>query len=260
MTDSNILKIIEEDLAKQYPLDIVKILLSTYSEIKINYYLNKFEPAELNGGKFCEAAIRLLEYETKNSYTPFGTPINMQSKLSEIGKCTNVNDSVRLHIPRVIIGIYNIRNRRGVGHVGGDVNPNNSDSLFILAASDWIMSEIIRLHYNSTLDEAQQIVDNLVQRRLLIVCDVQDKKRVLNHKLPYRDKALLILATIPKNGIDDRTLCDWVEHSNISVFRRDVLRPLHKNKFIEYNQPNCIILPPGLIYVEERIQTWIDDM
>jgi len=31
-------------------------------------------------------------------------------------------------------------------------------------------------------------------------------------------------------------MIDFVEHSNASVFRRDVLRPAHKAKLIEYNE------------------------
>jgi hypothetical protein len=32
--------------------------------------------------------------------------------------------ALRVQIPRVFVALYEIRNNRGVGHVGGDVDPN----------------------------------------------------------------------------------------------------------------------------------------
>ena len=52
--------------------------------------------------------------------------------------------------------------------------------------------------------------------------------------MSMKDKALVSLyhCVAP---VSEGELVDWVEHSNVSVFRRDVLRPAHKNKLLEYN-------------------------
>jgi hypothetical protein len=47
----------------------------------------------------------------------------------------------------------------------------------------------------------------------------------------------------------------WVEHSNASNYRRDVLRPLHKEKLVEYDQRagTVVLSPPGVDFVESNI-------
>jgi len=54
-------------------------------------------------------------------------------------------------------------------------------------------------------------------------------------------------------GADD--LFKWTEHSNLSVYKRDVLRRLHSRRLIEYDESTeAIALSPlGIKEVEENI-------
>ncbi len=52
------------------------VAFGSYTEIKENFGQGRWEPSELNGGKFCEVTFRLLEWHTStpaHSYTAFGT-------------------------------------------------------------------------------------------------------------------------------------------------------------------------------------------
>lgn len=68
------------------------------------------------------------------------------------------------------------------------MNPNLADATLLATASDWILAEILRLHYDCTLDEAQAIVNGLVQRKLPLVYEIDGMKRVLNSRLGYKQK------------------------------------------------------------------------
>jgi len=50
-------------------------------------------------------------------------------------------------------------------------------------------------------------------------------------------------------------LFKWTEHSNLSVYKRDVLRRLHSRRLIEYDESTeAIALSPlGIKEVEENI-------
>lgn len=245
------------DLAAKYPPRLVNALLQSYETIKENFFFGRHEPAELNGGKLCEAVVRMLEFEANGKPTPLGAKIsNMGDKLRSFEKETSLNESLRFHIPRVANSIYNIRNKRGVGHVGADVNPNLADSTLVASSADWIVAEFVRLHYRCTLEEAQRIGDGLVQRRLPLVYSVGENRRVLNSTLSYANQVLLLLAGEFPNGLSEKQLLAWTEHSHASVFRRNVLRPLHKERMIEYSPGQCVVLPPGLKVVEQNYQTW----
>lgn len=95
----------------------------------------------------------------------------MIGKLRAFEKSTSTGslESYRIHIPRVLATIYNIRNKRGVGHLGGDVNPNFADSTFIVTCVDWILAELVRVHYTCSLDEAQKMVDSIIIRPSFLV-------------------------------------------------------------------------------------------
>ncbi len=140
---------VTKDLKTAIPTDLVDYLMSAYSEIKENYLLERHEPSELNGGKFVEACYRIIEQATKGSYTAVGAHMpDMIGKLRAFEQlpATSAIESYRIHIPRALCMIYNIRNKRGVGHLGGDVNPNFTDSSMICACADWILAELLRIH------------------------------------------------------------------------------------------------------------------
>ena len=253
------------DLQSRLPLELVDALLSSYEEIKQNFYLGKHEPSELNGGKFVEACFRILQHETNvGNYTPLGTQIsNLIGKLRDLEQipATGTIESFRIHIPRTLVAMYNIRNKRGVGHLGGDVNPNRADAILLVACADWVMAELFRIYYQCSLEEAQMIVDALVQRRLALVHEHEDTKRVLLPKLSYKDQTLLLLASEFPNKVSEANLLAWIEPKDKADYCRRILRSLHSERRIEYEEPNwCRILPPGLRYVESQYPHWLNKL
>ncbi|MFC1947020.1 hypothetical protein ACFLXY_03765 [Chloroflexota bacterium] len=212
--------IIRNDLKKVYPPDVCDALINSYIELKEQYYLGKHEPAELNGGKFCEACLRLIQYSLTGKYTPIGDHIpNIPLALRNFeNEDKTKHDSFRLHIPRVLIAMYNIRNRRGVGHLSGDANPSLTDSTLILSLADWILTELYRIVYSVSLDEAQYIVNNLIKRKMLLIHKIGNIKRVLDPALTIRDQTLLLLYNTMPESMTDEELLVCIEYKNKSYF------------------------------------------
>lgn len=253
---------VASDLKSKLPAELVDTLLTSYDELKRNFYLGKHEPAELNGGKFCEVCIRLLQCETNGGkYTPIGISISdLIGKLRDFERvpATMASESYRIHIPRVLTAMYNIRNKRGVGHLGGDVNPNSADASLLAACADWVMAELFRIHYQCSLDEAQSIVNALVQRRLTLVHELEKVKRVLLPSLSHKDQTVLLLASIYPKRASENELLSWIEPANKSRYRNKVLRLLHNERLIEHDESGwCIILPTGLHYVAYQYPAWL---
>jgi hypothetical protein len=252
---------IKKDLKKAYPPELVDALIDSYVEIKEHYYLDRLEPSELNGGKFVEAAIRIIQFVTNNRiYTPIGTTIN--DIIGTLRKFEQIPDkkileSYRIHIPRNLCSIYNIRNKRGVGHLGGDINPNLPDANMIIACCDWVLAELFSINYNCSLDQAQKMVDILVQRKNPLVYEFEDIKRVLNPELSFKIQTLLLLANSFPKRVDEENLIKWIEPKNTTDYRRKVLKPMHDLRFIDYiEKQSCLILPPGLKFIDEHIEEW----
>ena len=53
---------IESSLSANVPADIAKAMLDAHAELKENFYFEKFRPSELEGGRFAEAAIRVVQH------------------------------------------------------------------------------------------------------------------------------------------------------------------------------------------------------
>jgi hypothetical protein len=251
---------IKDDLKKKYSSELVDALMNSYIELKEQYYLGKHEPSELNGGKFVEACARIIQQQLTGSYTPIGTPIrNMADLLRgfETSPSTN-HESFRLHIPRMLLSIYDIRNRRGVGHLGGDVEPNLADATIISTAADWILAELYRMFYAVSLNKAQEIVNELVRRKLLLVHNIGTVKRILDPTLPFKDQTLLLLSSIYPEMVSDDEIIKDLEYSNPSLFKSSILKELHRSRMIEYGADGiCGILPPGQLYVEKNYMAWL---
>ena len=68
-----------------------------------------------------------------------------------------------------------------------------------------------------------------------------------------RDQTLLHLYRSTESPTE-RDLVAWTEHSNASVYRRDILRPLHRERFIEYKEnERRVTISPKWIAEAERV-------
>jgi hypothetical protein len=232
-------------------------LLESFQTIVRNFREGRWEPAELNGGKLCEIVITILRGHVSGAFDAAPSkPANMFRACVDMEKADDQRfpRSVRIQVPRAILGLYEIRNNRGVGHAGGDVNPNHMDAVYVLMASKWIMAELIRIFHNVDTKSATETVDALVDRTIPIVWEVAGKKRVLRNDLSMLEGTLVLLyGTTGPLGESD--LIDWVGHSNPSVYRRDVLLPAHKRRLIEYSRETRTVQlsPLGTRYVEDNI-------
>jgi len=248
------------DLKTIFPNDLVEALLDSYVEIKTNFIMEKWEPSELNGGKFVEAIIRVLQFACFGGvFTPIGTSIrNTFAELQRIEQSpSTIHDSYRLHIPRCLGAIYNIRNRRGVGHLSGDINPNKADALLIITITEWILAELYRLNYQITLPEAQLLVNNLVTRKLELVFELNGIKRILNPKLQIKDKIMLLLYAETDQYTTIDNLCINLKYKNKTYLKSKILKELDKEEYIELTEDEKIyLMPPGNKYVEDNYDKW----
>ena len=92
---------IRSSLATVYDPALVDELLTAYEEAKNNYYLGGLRLSAVEGGRFAEAAFRLLQQETVGNFTPLGKTLPQTDKLIEQLEQLPASahpDSVRLHI------------------------------------------------------------------------------------------------------------------------------------------------------------------
>lgn len=243
------------DAFKSLPTGLRDDLLGAYNEIVKNYAERRWEPAELNGGKLCEAAYTIVRGLADGIFPGRSNkPRNMVSACLAMEQETAQPRSVRIQIPRMIVALYEIRNNRGVGHAGGDVDPNDMDATAVLYVSKWLVAELVRVLHTLTTAEATDIVEALIERQVALVWSAGDKKRVLKPGLTWKKNTLLLLLS-ETGEIAEADLFRWIEHKSLAVYRRDVLRPGHKERLWEYDETSRTIhlLGPGVEAAENVV-------
>lgn len=234
-------------------------LLDAFLNVTTNFRERRWEPSELNGGKLCEVTYSILKGYIDGSY-PAGSykPSNMVDACNALATADSsvFPRSVRIQIPRLLIGLYEVRNNRGVGHVGGEVDPNHMDAVVVLYMSKWIMAELVRVFHGLSTTQATDVVEALIEREMPIIWEVNGKKRVLSTAHNMKEKTLLLLYS-DAGSVNEADLVSWTEHTNTAVYRRDILVKGHRSRLWEYDKINkhVTLSPLGSDYVEQKLLT-----
>jgi hypothetical protein len=132
------------------PLDTLLIgpLIREYESLERRFVLGDWEPAELDGGQFCEITARILYHQDSGN-------LNLSK---EFGECLAYleNDQAKhllptrkpyLHVARVLRTVYKFRSDRGAVHISADYEPNHMDAKWVLESCRWVFAEMLRLFW-----------------------------------------------------------------------------------------------------------------
>jgi hypothetical protein len=216
------------------------------------------DAAGLRSGVFAEVVIRFLQQHLTGTHTPFGT--RLPTFDAECLRLQNLpaasgHESLRLVIPRALVFLYTIRNKRGIGHAGGEVEANAIDAATCVRVCDWCLCELLRMFHKLSLEEAQSLLDAIAVRAVPTVWLVNGRKRVLDTSLDYRSQALVLVYSSAEDAVLEEDLREWIEYPQLSRFRERVLSPLHAARLIEWDREvgTVSLSPTGIIDVETRI-------
>lgn len=237
------------------PQGLREPLLAEYNSIVSHYLERKWKPSELSGGLFCEIVYTILDGFGRSSYAARPSkPSDFPSACRALEQLGNSPRSFRILIPRALPALYEVRNNRNVGHVGGDVDPNEMDASLVLHTTTWVMAELVRVFHQLSVKDAQAIVDRLVERKTPLVWDSGTVKRVLIPALK-RPKQILVLLAATSGAVSYADMRNWIEEDNEAYFKK-VLGGLHADRLIEWDttQNTVTLLPPGATEAEEIIR------
>ena len=240
-------------LARGILPQLVDDLLESYVEAKRRFHLGDHRPQEVEGERFSEAVFRILQQVAGQKVTPIGKALPSVDKLLVAFENTVTQpDSVRLHMPRTLKLIYDIRNNRDAAHLGDGIDPNLQDATLVVRNMDWVLAELVRLFHAVAADEAQRIIEDLVTKEVPAVQEI-DGQPVILAKLTPRDQAILMLYRAGPGGASLDELASWLRAA-----RKDHL----KNRLLSLDREKLALHHPktkrfhitssGVRYVEEK--------
>jgi hypothetical protein len=233
---------------------LVDELLEAHEEAKRNFYLGGDRLSAVEGGRFCEAAFRLLEQITTGQFTPLGTQLDTTRLIRQLENVPVAaqNDSIRLHIPRALRMVYDIRNKRDTAHLADGIDPNVQDSTLVVGTIDWVLAEFIRLYHNVSADDAKRIVEDIVSRKAPVVQQFGDFLKVLRRDLSAGDFCLVLLYHCGTMGATFNDLSAWVHPRMRTNLRRTLSRLGDETAHVHFDGTRYFITRSGQHEVEGR--------
>jgi hypothetical protein len=240
------------------PATLREELLNRFSDVVTNYRKRHWEAATLNAGKFVEVVYTILRGRADGAYPDHGQkpPDIVQAcrKLEQEDEAKMGGRGMRILIPRAIPPVYEMRNNRGVGHAGAEVDPSQMDAEYALHSCQWMLEELVRVYHALDTETARAVVEALIARDVPLIWQVGGVKRVLDPNMRVQDRILVLLYATP-GAVDVEDLCRWTEYKNPSRFRGEILGTLHDAALIHYDTAAGVatISPLGQRKAEERL-------
>jgi len=226
-------------------------IVDSYLEVERNYALGSWKTSELDAGHFVEAVRRFIDLKLTGTFASIGrslSPLNIK-ELTRLEQCSGA-ETYRIHIPRLLLSIYGIRNKRGVGHLS-DISPNYMDATCVISVSKWVLAEIIRLESGTDVEATTRLVDMVVKHNTRGIWHDGEVTRILADGLSLREKILFLLFEKSPNTVE--ALRSIIEYTNKTYFRK-TLKQLHSDRLLEMNaNDECIISPKGISEAESII-------
>jgi hypothetical protein len=245
---------IARSLKGHFDAALVDELLAAYHQAKHNFYLGGLRLGAVEGGRFCEAAFRMLQQISTKKFTPLGKQIDANSITQQLMQLpsASLSDSIRLHIPRALRVVYDVRNSRDAAHLADGIDPNLQDASLVIGNIDWVLAEFVRLYHGVTPDEARRIIDALVVRAVPMIQDFDGFLKVLNPKLKVTEYVLVLLYERGTSGATYEELESWVRPPMRANLRRTLNKMVNDQAYAHSDAGRFMTTKLGIKVTEEK--------
>jgi hypothetical protein len=245
---------IKNSLIARFPGNLVGELIECYVEQKKNFYLGRMRPNEVEGGRFAEAAFRMLQHAASLAVTPIGMQLDTDGIIRNLGNLPSASapESIRLHIPRTLRLICDIRNKRDAAHLGDGIDPNLQDSSLVSATMDWVLAEFVRLARGVSPDKAHALVKAITIRRVPAVEQFGDFLKTLRPSLGPSDRILLLLYHCADMGASAAELANWLKPAQRTNLNRTLAQLEHDKDYVVFTGGKYYLTRRGIAAIENK--------
>ena len=213
--------------------DLAKAIASSFRDVEEAIALSHWMSAGVSVGHFVEAIRRLIELRLNGAYTPIDKSLSSlnSSTLSKYEQASG-DDGYRIHIPRILYGIYGIRNKRGFGHLSLEV-ASKVDAVLMMESIRWVISEVLRIESKKTIEDTDQLTLKITERRIPLVWNVGSVSRILKTNFSLKEQILILLYQDQRQS----TLASLAQATEGKIpYVKRTLRTLHSSRLLEYNE------------------------
>jgi hypothetical protein len=191
------------------PLDksLTEQVLDEFVSLERRYVLRDWEPAELDGGQFCEILARILYHQDSGNLNP-------NKKFNECVEYLE-NDQVPHHIqPRqqaldilqVLSTVYRFRSKRGAVHISATYSANPMDARCMIENVRWCMNETLRIYWQGDKEQAAKAIRELLDFDVPCIGKFENIILVQRTDLKPEEEVLVLLHYAGDQGFSRKEL------------------------------------------------------
>lgn len=236
----------------RYDRQLVEEINQSYMKIIKQFKCKNWQYFGNEIGQFNELIYRVVQQEVEGVFTSLAEKLKpLTPAILQHWEQSNYTTDVtfKIIIPRVLYSMYCLRNKRGMIHKS-EISPNEMDANILLANAKWILSELIRKSTSVNFEQANEVINSINYKELDLLWNINGRFKVLDVKLSTKEKILLLL--YQKDNQADDELQYSIEYKNKSDFKK-LLKCLHKDNLINYENGKCSISPIGINAAEKII-------
>jgi hypothetical protein len=241
-----------QEIAAVVDESLARAAIENYIEMQQRFLSGDWKPAELDGGRLCEAISRcLLQLDTgvidHRKLPGLIRDILLDQKRSHYLKWWD-----RYHIAKIIEVVYRFRSERGPVHISPVYTANYMDSMLVLHAGKWLLAEFLRLAWNRDPDVIAALIAQLVQLEHSMIHELDGKPLVLAKKISAPDEILLLLNHAPNNRLSRAALREQAANQKLENINTAISR-LISSKDIRPFGDEVALTPNGQKRVLEEV-------
>jgi hypothetical protein len=204
------------------PLDpfLASQLLDEFISSERRFIQRDWEPAQLDGGQFCEVSARIvyhLDSGNLNLDKPFGECLDYVEDDHSKHSVQPRRDA--LHIAKVLRTVYKFRSQRGAVHISPTYTPNHMDSKLVIEGVRWVMNDLLRLSWTGDREAAAAAIRELLQFDVPCIGRFQDVIVVQRTDLAPEEEVLVLLHYAGEEGFSRLAIGKAAQISPASVTR-----------------------------------------
>lgn len=195
-------------------------LIDEYISLERRFVLGDWEPAELDGGQFCEILARII-YHLDSSNLNMNHGVDKCLSYLENGQNLHQLNPLKpyLHLSKVMRTIYKFRSDRGAVHISPTYTPNHMDSRMIIENVRWCFAETLRLLWNGDRTEVAEAIRCLLQFDTPCIGVYGDRSLVQRTDLSAEEEILILLHHAGEDGMSRNEIGNTVFSSPSTVTR-----------------------------------------
>jgi len=250
-------KLKPEDLIQQLStildLSLARAAVESYVEMQQRFLAGDWKPAELDGGRLCEAVSRCLLQLDTGVVNHSKLPGAIRAVLLDVDQQHRLAQKDREHVAKVIEVIYKLRSDRGPVHISPIHSANYMDSMLVLHAGKWMLADLLRLAWNRDLKVIGEVISQLVQLDHSLIHELDGRPKVLVKDISAPDEVLILLHHAGNNRLSRGQIREYAEDQRPATLTVAISRLIKEKAVRATADSEIAITPVGQMRVIKEI-------